>query len=174
MGLDPVWLPDGRILFSDEDANSAALSAVSILNPASGAKTLVLTLQGILVAIDIRPTSTQNHINATSNGTVPVAILSQTTLDTIVRVDQSTLTFGHTGSENSFVRCAKKKFKDVNGDGVPDLVCRFRIATAGFQSGDTVGILRFKDVDGTLFEGRGSVVIGPPDDDDDFPSGDDD
>lgn len=173
MGLDPVRMPDGRILFSDEDANSAALSAVSILDPTSGAKTLVLTLQGMLTAIDIRPKSTENRINAESNGTVPVAILSQMYLDPTVRVDQGTLTFGRTGSENSFVRCAKK-FKDVNGDGVPDLVCRFKISTAGFQSGDAIGILRFKDVDGTLFEGRGSVVIGPPDDPDDFAGGDDD
>ena len=102
-----------------------------------------------------------------------MAILSRNDFDAFVAVDQTTLTFGHSGYEASLWRCGKRG-RDVNGDGLRDLVCRFKIAATGFQSGDTVGVLRFKTPDGLPYEGRDSVVIVKDDDDEDMNERDDD
>jgi hypothetical protein len=82
-------------------------------------------------------------------------------------LDQATLTFGRTGDEQSFIRC-EKIAKDVNSDGFLDLTCRFKINNTGFQVGDSVGILRFLDINGVPYEGRDSIIIIDKDDVDDF------
>jgi len=169
IGLDPAILPNGHILFGDEFANADAVSAVTELDPVSSAKRIVDDVRGHLTPINVRPKSPVNHVNSASRGTVPVAILSTSGFDATVRVDRATITFGHSGSESSLVSCRKKP-RDVNGDKLPDLVCRFGIAVSSFKLGDTVGILRFKDLDGSVFEGRDAVTIGSPDDPDDYAS----
>ena len=52
--------------------------------------------------------------------------------------------------------------EDVNADGLLDLVCHFRTQKAGFQAGDTEGILTGKTVDGVLIQGTDSINIVPP------------
>jgi hypothetical protein len=167
MGLNPIWLRDGRILFIDSAVTSRALAAVSILNPATGIKQVVVDVQGYLVPIDIRPGKTTNRINPNSRGRVEVAIPSSRTFDATKAVDQSTITFGRTGNEKSLSFCSKK-FKDVNNDGLPDLSCRFGLTSAGFQIGNAIGILRFLDVKGIPYEGRDPITIVTEDDPDDF------
>jgi hypothetical protein len=48
--------------------------------------------------------------------------------------------------------------QDVNGDGLPDLVCHFTTQLTGFQTGDTVGILNGKAKDGA-FTAKDSVRL---------------
>ncbi len=164
----PVWMPDGRILISNQPENSAALTAISIFDPKTGAKQVVTTVQGFLTSIDIRPGKTPNLINPTSMGKIAVSILSTRTFDATKAVAQSSITFGRTGSENSSVDCSKT-FKDVNHDGLPDLTCRFWLRYAGFQPGSTAGVLRFKDTEqGIPYEGRDAIVTSSKDDPDDF------
>jgi hypothetical protein len=108
-------------------------------------------LQGIettasrVVNIDIRPGIFPNSINIDDTGTVPVAILSSPTFNAPSQVNKSRLTFGRTEAEHSYSSCSTTP-ADVNRDGLPDLVCRFKIQWAGFQLGDTVGILKGKIV----------------------------
>ena len=175
VGLDPVWLPDGRILFSDEVGSSAALSTIILWDPRSGSKQTVSNVEGYFVGIDIRPGTHVNRINPRSEeGTVPVAILSQLGLEPFTGVDQATLTFGRTGSEKSLVRC-KKHGVDLNKDGVPDLICRFSIRVAGFRAGDNKGILRFRDGEYDFpYEGRDAIVTVTEDEKDDHNHRDDD
>jgi hypothetical protein len=45
--------------------------------------------------------------------------------------------------------------------GNTDLLCLFRLSTAGFQCGDTQGIQKGKTGEGTLFEGKGTVRVYP-------------
>jgi Tol biopolymer transport system component len=166
-GHEPVWLRDGRILFVDETLRSKALSAVSVLTPATGARRVVADVQGQLTPIDIRPRKTPNRINPKSNGKVEVAILSTPTFDATKAVVQSSLIFGATGSEATLQDC-RKDYKDVNRDGRPDLICRFSPRNAGFQAASTVGVLRFDDAQGNSYEGRDSITIWPGEDPDDF------
>ena len=118
------------------------------------------------VSIDIRPQSYVNTIDKRSRGEVPVALLSASGFDATSQVDRATLTFGHSGEENSLVwrkpvnipSCAAG---DVNGDGRPDLVCSFSIPKTGFVCGDTRGTLQGKTTAGSAFVGHDNVVIVP-------------
>ena len=127
------------------------------------------------VPIDIKPGRFPNVIELDDDDdeTVKVAILSTPDFDATTAVDRTSLTFGVTGDEDSLESC-RKNGKDVNGDGLDDLVCKFRIEDTGFQFGDTEGILKGKMVDGTPFEGTDSVVLEIDDDDDDDEDDDDD
>lgn len=167
-GSGPVWMPDGRIAFSDARITTKALNEITIFNPATGAQQVVVDVQGYFTPIDIRPGKASNRINPKSMGKMKVAILSTRTFDPTKAVAQASITFGRTGSESSLVDCSKK-FKDVNGDGLPDLTCRFSLRYAGFQGGNTVGVLRFNDTTrGIPYEGRDMVTTAVEDDPDDF------
>jgi Tol biopolymer transport system component len=172
IGLDPVQLPDGHVIFSDETSNTGAVATVTDIDITSGSRRVINDVRGRFTPIDIRPKSPANQINPRSGGTVPVAILSRPGFDATVRVDQRTLTFGHSGSELSVTRCMKK-FKDVNGDGLADLECRFNIRKAAFQPGDAMGILLCRDLDGSPFEGLDSIQLSGDNDPDDNDDGDD-
>lgn len=160
LGLDPVQAPDGRILFSDETGDSKSLAAITLLDPTSGKKQVVSSVQGFLIGIDIRPDSEQNRVSPQSRGLLPVAVLSSADFDAVALVDQATLSFGRLGDEESLASC-KKNGIDVNQDKRLDLVCLFAVEKAGFKAGDKLGILRFRNRDGTPFEGRDRIVPSP-------------
>jgi hypothetical protein len=105
------------------------------------------------VTIDIMPS-----INPGSGGNVPVAILSTGNFNAPLQVDTNSLTFGRTGDEQSLAFC-NPGGEDVNGDGLPDLVCHFTTRMTGFQAGDTAGILKGQTVDNILIKGADSVRI---------------
>jgi len=108
--------------------------------------------------INIRPYSSRNIIILWWWGRTPIAILSNPYFDAPNDVDKSSITFGKTGDEDSFIRC-KRWAKDVNGDGLPDLIAWFRNIKTGFEKGDTIGILKCMTNDGTLIQGSDSVRI---------------
>jgi N-acetylneuraminic acid mutarotase len=114
----------------------------------------------IEASIDIHPGSFPNSINLKSKGKIPVAILSSPTFDAPSSVDTSSLTFGRTGNEASLAFCGTIP-QDVNGDGFLDLVCHFSNQAAGFQAGDTQGILKGQTVSGIPLMGTDSVRIVP-------------
>ena len=107
--------------------------------------------------LDIRPGDNPNSINPRSRGTIPVAILSTADFDAPFQVDESSLTFGSIGNEDSLDFCAGSE--DVNTDGLLDLVCHFDTQATGFQPGDTAGILMGKTIDGTPIQGGDAVRI---------------
>jgi hypothetical protein len=57
------------------------------------------------VRIDIKPGSFPNSIKLSSQGNIPVAILSSSTFNAPANVDKTSLTFGATGNEKSFAFC---------------------------------------------------------------------
>jgi hypothetical protein len=110
------------------------------------------------VSVDIKPGGSPNSINSKSEGNVAVAILSSPTFDAPLEVDFQSLTFGHTGTETSLLKC-NKGAEDANGDGLLDKICHFATALTGFQLGDTHGILKGVTVEGTPIVGSDSVRI---------------
>ena len=114
--------------------------------------------QPIEINIDIKPGSDTNSINLKSKDTLPVAILSTQDFDAASQVDKTSLTFGKTGDEVSLASC-NKKTKDINDDGLKDLVCQFNIPLTGFHIGDTAGILKGKTVNGDGLTGQDSIKI---------------
>jgi len=99
-------------------------------------------------------------INSKSHGKTPVAILSTPTFNALTSVDATSLTFGRTGQEHSLNFC-NTGVEDVNGDGLPDLVCHFDTQGTGFHSGDTLGVLMGKTFQGTPIVGQEAIVIVP-------------
>lgn len=156
-GHDPVWLPDGDLLFTDENS-VLALSTISRLRTATGSREVVVDVQGFIHPIDIRPGKAINQLNPISQGRIEVAILSTPEVDASTSIDIASITFGRTGSEQSLAFCDKKP-RDVNADGRPDLTCRFATRWGQFKATSTEGVLRFKDTRGVPFEGRNPVVV---------------
>ena len=130
----------------------------------NGDYTLVITgvtSPVVHINIEIKPGSGElAPVNPKSKGKIPVALLSSSQFDALADVDVTSLTFGATGYESSLSRCGKVG-EDVNGDGLPDLVCHFENQLAGFTPGDLEGIVRGKTVDGRDLEGRGLLKVVP-------------
>jgi hypothetical protein len=115
----------------------------------------------VWVDIDIIPADRDNNIYLRSMKTISVAILFSTDFpapDEEIVQAEDTLTFGRTGKEVSLIGCTRK-LKDVNRDGKKDLVCQFLTVDAGFQSTDTVGVLKGKTTTGRSFEGSDKVRV---------------
>lgn len=91
---------------------------------------------------------------------MPVAILSTADFHAPAEIDPESPTFGKTGDEASLDRCFSHPV-DANGDGHRDLICVFRSGLAGFEEGDTQGVLRARLQDGSAIEGRDSVTVFP-------------
>jgi hypothetical protein len=115
--------------------------------------------------IDIKPDDPDNVLPYKSRGKTQVAILSSETFDAPSQVAPLTLTFGRTGDEKSLSIHKKETAQcdvwDVSADGLADLVCAFLTEYAGFQPGDSEGILKGMTVDGVPFEARDSVRVVP-------------
>ena len=65
-----------------------------------------------------------------------------------------------TGGEHSLGFC-NRGGEDINGDGLPDLVCHFETQSTGFQSGDTLAILMGKTIQGVALVGQQAIVTVP-------------
>jgi len=112
------------------------------------------------VRIDILPWL-PNIISLWPNwGIIPVSILSAKNLNAPKMVDEHSLTFGATGDEQSFAFCDRLNL-DINRDRYRDLTCYFLKEHAGFECGNTTGILKGKTVDGMFIEGKDSVKVIP-------------
>ena len=110
------------------------------------------------VYVDIKPGDYPNSINSSNSGTVTVAILSTTTFNSVGGIDLTSIRFGRTGTEASPISC-QTTGTDVNNDGLPDLVCQFNVTLAGFQLGDTKGLISGTLVSGNPFQGQDSVRV---------------
>ena len=131
----------------------------------SGVESSVMT-----IGIDIKPGNNNvTVVDASGNrqsagfrgnaqGSIPVALLSGKDFKPM-DVDQSSLRFGKTGQEETLVSCNGGHGKDLNGDGVPDLVCHFDLSHAGFDLIDNQAVLTGKTSDGADFKGTGWMKI---------------
>ena len=121
---------------------------------------------GDIVDIDILPDDQSNTLNLKRTKKISVAILSTPDFDapSLIYppslVQPPSLTFGPTGVELSFINCARKP-RDINQDGLKDLICNFSAKVADFQCGDVEGVLKGDTVTGISFEGRQSVSLTP-------------
>jgi hypothetical protein len=97
-------------------------------------------LSKVNLHIDIRPFSKHNKVLPWKSGLIPVAILSTADFHTPSEIDLETLKFGREGVEDSLAFCQRHS-KDINRDGLTDLLCFFRSYQADFRIGDTEGIL---------------------------------
>ena len=100
-----------------------------------------------------------------NRGKIPVAILSTPSFNAAEQVNWPSLTFGRTGDEESlrFKRDGRPQCgdRDVNDDGLADLVCKFVTRRTGLEVGDSEAILKGLTVDGVPIIGSDEIVVKP-------------
>jgi hypothetical protein len=154
---DPAIHPDfstsgGPILFGFHTANGGYNYSITVGIDNWSVK--LNTIPIIAANIDIKP----KKINLKNNkDTITVAILSTADFNAPNVVDQTSLTFGRTGDEKSL--CSVTKPKDVNHDGILDMVCMFYTVLTGFEAGDLKGVLKGNTVNGSPILGSDSVRV---------------
>jgi hypothetical protein len=109
--------------------------------------------EDLTVSIDIKPHDRGNVINPRSHGSIWVAVLSDTQIAfDPLQLDIPTVRFGPELAE-----AMRRKVKDVNKDGLGDLLLHFMIPETGIACGDTEATLTGKTFDGVSFTGTDSI-----------------
>lgn len=92
---------------------------------------------------------------------IKVSILSTDNFDAEDMVDQSSLTFGATGDEQSMAYCGSEGPHGKKGAHRGRLTCYFEKSETGFTCGDTTATLMGVTVNGTPIFGQSPVKITP-------------
>jgi hypothetical protein len=125
-----------------------------------------LEIETIAVGIDIRPGSDSNPIHPSGRGNLPVAVLGSDTFDAM-DVDVTTLAFGPDAAAPSHDLTKPGTFddhlRDVNDDGLTDLLSHYRIENTGIEPDDAEACITGETLDGTRFEGCDAVRAVPKD-----------
>lgn len=160
IGYDPQAAgPIFNGLIDEVEIYNRALSQLeirNIYNAGSAGKCKVTT-----VGIDIKPGSFPNSINLHSAGVVPVAIFSSATFDA-TQVNPETVSLA--GAKVKLIGKGDKyscHAEDINGDGLPDLVCHVVTAQFIIEPGTSVAVLEAETFNGQKIMGRDSIKIVP-------------
>ncbi len=117
-----------------------------------------ISMASMEINIDVKPRRhTVARINLKKKRNVKVAILGGPGFD-VANVNRDSLTFGATGTEYTLRKC-KRRLKDVNRDGMPDLVCKFRLKGTNFEADSTKAYLSGETLDGTAFHGSDDISV---------------
>ena len=103
------------------------------------------------IYIDIKPYNSKNTINPRSRGGIWVALLSDREFDPL-RVDIRTVRFGRHKA-----KAIRHRVRDINRDGVADLMLRFKVRHTGIRCGDTKARLKAKTYFGERVVGSDSI-----------------
>ncbi|MBI1749863.1 MAG: hypothetical protein HYR59_04295 [Acidobacteria bacterium] len=108
------------------------------------------------VEIDIKPDSFPNSINLGSGGTVPVAIFSSPSFDART-IDPLTVSLAGANIALKGKGTPMVSFKDLNGDGLLDMVIHVETEALQLTEGDTIAVLRGKTFGRISVRGEDSV-----------------
>jgi hypothetical protein len=178
-GLDPRpnamdFHPITGVLYASIKAEFQEREAyLGTIDPVSGIVTIIgQTVDGMDALawgekspeIDIRPGSDSNRIIPSGRGNLSVAILGSDTFD-VLDVDVTTLAFGPDAAAPSHDLTKPDAFedhlRDVNDDGLTDLLSHYRIENTGIEPDDAEACLTGETLDGTPFEGCDAIEAIP-------------
>ncbi len=110
------------------------------------------------IGIDIRPWSDINPVRLRARGVIPVAILGSDVFD-VANVDVTTLAFGPGGAAPR--HAVGGHVRDVNSDGLMDLLSHYPTRETGLANGDTEACVTGETFDGIPFEGCDMISTRP-------------
>jgi len=116
----------------------------------TAATQIAIGLNPVAVDVDLKPGNKQNNVNPRLRGGIWVAVLS----DSLSPIDALQI-------NTETVRCGpggaapiRKRVKDVNRDGLADLMLRFKVKDLGLECGDST-----IDLKATTFDGQRLIGI---------------
>lgn len=116
--------------------------------------------EGVGIMIDIKPNEEPNALNLGSNGNVPVAILSTASFDATSVVPTS-VTLAGSGVKLKGNGDAQASIKDVNNDGLNDLLVHVNTEALELTDEAVSAELVAELTDGTPVRGSDSVLVVP-------------
>ena len=154
---------DGIVVFAVEGYSPTLLPHIAqVVKEAIGEQT-------IPVDVDILPGTEQNRVHLDGDGALTVAVLSNVDFDASRMVDPATLRLAgaplltandRSGPEQSIARTGCQ-VRDVNRDGLDDLLCLFDAGAVFAPEGVTHLPLEGQTFDGTTIYGEDAVQIVP-------------
>jgi len=148
----------GNTATADQPARCLGIppEAWALGGPVSHSGNMYFNTDEIDVDIDIKPGNKRNVINPRAKGGIWVAVLSDTDtespFDPLSQVDIPTVEFGP-----DHAKANRYKVKDINRDGLGDLLLRFKIPETGISCGDTEATLIGETFDGQSFTGTDTI-----------------
>lgn len=142
---------DGELLDSRETSG--------IISPGQTISEVDTIAQPAIITINPNNRGAIATISIITNGTIPVAILSTPNFDATTQINRTSITFGGTGNEKSLA--SPPQSADVNGDGLPDLLCYFKTRQTGLSTSSVVGKLKGKLINNISFEGEDWIKVLP-------------
>ncbi|MBW2542497.1 MAG: VCBS repeat-containing protein, partial [Deltaproteobacteria bacterium] len=157
MGYGPV-----EVAAADLDGDSL-LDLVTTNRSSSNVSVLLNSCDPVVCPkIDIEPASESNPVNPKSRGVISVAILGSENF-AVSDIDLTTLAFGPDAAATSHDLTKPGAFedhlRDVNADGLTDLVSHYRIENTGIDGDETEACLVGKTLDGTPFKGCDAIRV---------------
>ncbi|HJU05761.1 MAG TPA: tandem-95 repeat protein [Nitrospiraceae bacterium] len=143
---------------------TAQLRVTDTLGAVSTPATVLIHVVPLSVGIDIRPGASPNTINLGSKGVVPVAILSRPTFDPIngaTKVDPESVTLAGASVQFKGNGTPMTLVRDVNGDGLEDLIIDVNTEALQLSSTDTQAVLEGRTVSGIFIRGTNSIRVVP-------------
>ena len=116
--------------------------------------------QFIPVLIDVKPDSSSNSINLSSNGTVPAAIFGSATLD-VAQIDPSTVTLANSPIKFKGNGQPMTSYEDIDNDSFTDIVVHIVTKDLQLSLDDTQANLEGRLISGEIIKGSDFIRIVP-------------
>ena len=141
----------------DPGGLSATFSGIVQLSTVVG---LLPESPALSVQIDVKPDSDDNTVNLGSNGVTPIAILSTASFDART-VDPATISVDGAGVRVRGNGVAMASAKDVDGDGLKDLLVQVSTNMLNLVEGQSVLTLTGNTFSGVAIMGQDVIRVVP-------------
>ena len=149
VGVSPIFLNGPFVAFDTENTPQNPIPPMLLVN--------IEPEPSMSVRLDIKPGNDRNVVNPGAKGGIWVAVLSDidsdSPFDPSSQVDIPTVEFGPDGA-----KAIRHKVKDINKDGLGDLLLRLKIPEAGIACGDTEATLTGETFSGEAITGSDAII----------------